>query len=81
MLGDAGALADCVLKTPVTPPSKGAAQSGVWPEFGRSTGEGLSTGCQEKAPFHCPCCRLAALHGAPQAHLLFLLLFLSKQLH
>ena len=42
---------------------------------GRSSGGGLNTGHHKKAPVHCPCSRLAALHGAPCK----LLLLLSKQ--
>ena len=34
--------------------------------IGRSSWKGLSSGRHEKAPVHCPCSRLAALHGAPR---------------
>ena len=34
--------------------------------IGRSSGEGLNTGCHWKAPVRCPLSRLAVLQGAPR---------------
>ena len=38
--------------------------------IGRFSREGIDTGRYEMAPVHCPCNRLAALHGASQTILL-----------
>ena len=74
MSGDAGALPVCEMNKLMTPDhhfyatfqvcSSGYGQAGI----GRSSGEGLSTGCYKKAPVRCPCSRLAAPHGASWTH-------------
>ena len=66
MSRDTRALPQCEVTTPdhstFQVHSSGKDQVGIC----RSSGEGLNTGCQEKAPVRCPCSRLAALHGVPQ---------------
>ena len=58
MSGDAGAFAESEVETLMTPyhinfqvRRSGYGQVGI----GRSSGDGLNTGCQEKAPVRCPC--------------------------
>ena len=67
MSGDAGAFPKCEVNTLIIPDCTNIqVRSSGWgrAKIGWYSRKGLNTGRHEKAPVRCPCCRLAAFHGA-----------------